>query len=527
MKSWKRRKKAIGLLLISMVVLVAAGCQALNGVDFNAMLKQSMNVTSYESNETVAFKLLMNDGADEMLTGEEGELIKLVSDIKLELTDVKTSETGGMSAKGELSLGAKHIAFEAKMNNELAELDLEGAKKPIVISLTDPETDAAAASAQESLTAASKQIIDAVSGYAIDNLPNPSHLTVLPGQESVHGETVTGMNVHADLTGKELWDWLKSYIDALIGDKEGLKAMLTGLLEALQSQESAIAASPVESMFGSLPEEDDTEAAVNDAADEIIDMLTQLQDELAKTETDEAETLDSVLNDGTFVKGDLFIDGKLDIRKAVIEAAVKITEPAIAAGDEDEDMGMEALMPFSGISVKITSDRWNVNGDVQPAQPSGDKSVLNGQALMDMQGYEVLQQFDKNSDVYDLLRNTAHIGRQSLTLSPEFSRNAPIITPSGITIVPLRYTAEAFGAALTKSGGSLIVKDGATNTTISLKNGSSNAIINGKTVKWGFPTTVVNGVTYVPARDFAQALGASIEWEQYGGVKALTLVREP
>ncbi|MBO7745186.1 copper amine oxidase N-terminal domain-containing protein [Paenibacillus sp. MWE-103] len=525
MKSWILRKKALGLLLLSLVVLVVAGCQAVGGVDLNAMLKQAVKVTAYEGNESVEFKLLMKDGAADMLAGEEAELLKLVSDVKLTLTDVKTSEKDGMSATGNLALGAKNIGFALKMNDEVAELDLEGAKQPILLPLSEggPAVPAGASDADAAtLTEAGKAVIDAVSGYAIDNLPNPSHLSVTPGQETVNGESVTGMSVHADLTGKELWNWLKSYLDALIADKEGLKAMLKGLLEAVQSQEGAIAASPAEELFGSLPEEDN----LDEAADQIYEALTQLKAELAKAETEEADALNSVFNDGTYVKGDVFIDGKLDIRKAVLEAGVKLTDSA-AAENEEEDMGMDAMMPFEGIQLKIASDRWNVNGDVKPLQPSTGKPALNANALMSMQGYEVLRQFEPNSVVYDLLRNQAHISRQTVIMSADYSSSAPIITPSGITIVPLRYTAQSFGATLAKSGGSLIVKDGATNATIGLKNGSGNAIINGKTVKWSFPTTVVNGVTYVPARDFAKAFGAEIRWENMFGTKVLIMNREP
>ncbi|QHT60018.1 copper amine oxidase N-terminal domain-containing protein [Paenibacillus lycopersici] len=519
------------MTVIALVAIVVAGCQALNGLDFNAMLKQSLGTTSYESSETVEFKLLLNDGAEAGLSGAEAEIMNLIANVKLSLTDVKTDERKGMSAEGSLDLGAKHIPFALMINNEAAELKLDGAKKPLYLSLTDPEAEAAASTDDEAIMKAGKQIVDAVSGYAIDNLPNPANLSVKPGQETVHGDTVTGMNVHAELKGRELLDWLKGYVDALMADKEGLKSMLSSLLETLQSQAGAIEASPADSLFGSLPKEDEKQEAVNKAADEIADALKQFKDTIAQSEKEDAEEMDALLNDGTYVKGDLFVDGKLDIRKAAIEAAVSL-EGVTAPGTVDLGPGNAELQeqsPFKGIWMKVTTDRWNVNGDVQPAQPSKSQPVLDAESLMNMEGYEVLNQFDKGSDVYDLLRNQAHISKQTLVMSPEFSRNAPIITPGGVTIIPLRYAAESFGATVKEEkDGSIRVQDGATNTSLLLKKGSSNAIINGKTVKWTFPMTVVDNKTYVPARDFAKALGAQISWEaDEDDFKLLILVREP
>ncbi|MNE93078.1 hypothetical protein D3C80_1908780 [compost metagenome] len=60
-----------------------------------------------------------------------------------------------------------------------------------------------------------------------------------------------------------------------------------------------------------------------------------------------------------------------------------------------------------------------------------------------------------------------------------------------------------------------------------MKTGSDTAVINGKSVKWSFPVTIVDGAAYLPARDLASALGATIKWtELYGEEKVFTLERE-
>ncbi|MBM7567427.1 copper amine oxidase N-terminal domain-containing protein [Paenibacillus sacheonensis] len=540
MKSWIRGKKALGLLAVSLALLIAAGCQALNGVDFNAMLKQSLGTSSFEGSTTIEIKLLPNDEdvSDEASSAETEEMLDLLSDVKLQLDEVKSSEAKGMSAKGSLSLGELHIPFEVKTNNETAELVLAGARQPIRIQLTDESAAAAGQPENETLAQAQKQVIDAFSGYAVDNMPNPVHLSVLPGQESVNGSTLTGMNVHAELKGTEILDWFKSYLTALIADKDGLEAMLTGLLEAVQSQSALLEESPADSLFGSLPEEDKSAAAIDDAVDQMIDALTEAQANIAKSEQEDPEGRDRLFNDGVYVKGDLFLDGKLDIRKAVIEAGVTINDEVPAAieenedADSDEDFGYEdsymTVSPFKGLWMKITTERWNVNGDVQPEAPSAGTPALDAEKLGAMEGYEVLRQFDSGSDIYHLLREQAHISKQTVMLNTEYGPYQPIVTPGGIALVPLRYAAEAVGAqVLEERGGGIRVLDGATNTDMRLKKGGVNAIINGKTVAWRFPLTVVNDMTYVPARDFANAIGAQVSWEQDYDSKTLILVREP
>ncbi|AZN40095.1 copper amine oxidase N-terminal domain-containing protein [Paenibacillus albus] len=548
MRTRRFSTKWIGLLLLSLVLIITAGCQALGGVDFNAMLKQTFKVTSLESKETIELKLLLKDAALEKLPKEEQELIKLISHITLQLDNVKTSQSGDMSAAGKLVLGDKEIGFNLAIDQKLVAINLEGAKNPIVIHIPEgediaaskAEAGAAGAAAPESLTESGKKVIDALTGFTINNLPNPTHLSVDAGQDNINGESVTGMKIHAELTGKELWNWIKSYIDALLKDKEGLKAMLTGVYEALASQADALQSTGAESIFGSLPEEDDSAGQIKEAVDEITQMLTETSDELKKAEQDNKELIDGIFNNGTYVKGDVFIDSKLDIRKSVIEAAIKPdlakinAVTAAADGEDDEDVlaVQDELdeMPFEGVWVKISSERWNVNGDVVPVKPGVSPDSFDMEQLNRMQGYEVLRQFQPNSVIYGLLHNQMHISKQTVNLDMKYSQLAPIVTPAGVTLIPLRVVAGALGASVTKdANGKLIVYDPATKTKLALKVGSSNAVVNGNAVKWSFPPTIVNGTTYVPARPFVAALHGSLKWENsyYGDWRMLVISREP
>ncbi|MBW7455619.1 copper amine oxidase N-terminal domain-containing protein [Paenibacillus sepulcri] len=544
MKKWKWSGKATGLALLALTLVIVAGCQALGGVDFNQMLKQSIKVSTMEGKQNIEFKLLLADGALDGADEDETELLKWISQINLQLDDIKISDNGRMSAEGKLILNSKSIGFSLKADEKLVELDLEGAKQPFVIHLdgellsefTGTELDSQVSGTpadKEALAETGKQIIDIFSGYAIDNLPNPSSLTVDPGQEQVNGETVSGMRVHAELNGKELWSWAKSYVDALLNDEEGLNTMITGVLDTLAEQTDLLGSQAGESIFGSLPEEDEKTTAVEEASAGILELLTELKDEMDQADP---EMLAEILSEETYIKTDLFVDTELDIRKSTVEASIvpHFSNPAAADTQNNEELaGVEdelADSPLKGIWIKMSGETWNVNGTVTPAAPVDSDTAISEMDLGNMEGYQLLRQFDNKSVMYDLLRNSAHITRQTVEFNPDYSDNLAIRTPAGVTIIPLRDTASELGATLTKDAatGKITVYDDATQTTVILKVGSNQAVVNGKTLKWAFPATVIQGVTYVSARDLVKALGGELSWQSwYEDNDMLVINREP
>ncbi|WP_188993311.1 copper amine oxidase N-terminal domain-containing protein [Paenibacillus nasutitermitis] len=543
MKKWKRSGKAIGLTLLALTLMIVAGCQALGGVDFNEMLKQSVKVSSMESKQNIEFKLLLADGA---LDGEDEELttlVKWISQINLELDDIKMSEGGNISLNGKLILNGKSIGFSLKANDKLLELNLEGVKKPVVIRLDDellgglyaddlyPGNDGTAED-KEAMTKTAKQIVDIVSGYAINNLPNPSKLTVEAGQEPVNGESVAGMRIHAELNGPELWDWAGKYVDALLNDKEGLNAMIAALFDALEEQTDLVGSVAGESIFGTLPKEDEKQAAVEEASESIASFLTEMREGMNESDP---QSVNEILNEKTYIKIDLFVDSKLDIRKSTVEASIvpQFDDSAAAAAETDEltSMGDELSdSPFEGIWIKLSGETWNVNGAVTPEVPVDSPKALHETDLDAMEGYQLLRQLESNSTLYGLLRNDLEINKQSVQFNADYSSNPVIRTPAGVTIIPLRETVEQLGATLTKDAatGKITIYDDATYTTLVLKAGSNQAVVNGKTLKWAFPTTVVQGVTYVSARDLVKALGGELEWQDwYETNDTLVINRQP
>ncbi|RXZ84139.1 hypothetical protein EBB07_03380 [Paenibacillaceae bacterium] len=95
---------------------------------------------------------------------------------------------------------------------------------------------------------------------------------------------------------------------------------------------------------------------------------------------------------------------------------------------------------------------------------------------------------------------------QKLTLDP-----SPVQV-NGTTLVPMRAIFKALSADVVweQQSKTIIARKGS--TTISLKVGSKQAIVNGKTFKLAEPAQVKQGATLVPLRLVSEALGAKVEW---------------
>lgn len=88
------------------------------------------------------------------------------------------------------------------------------------------------------------------------------------------------------------------------------------------------------------------------------------------------------------------------------------------------------------------------------------------------------------------------------------------IQQNGVTLVPMRQIFNVLGARVTWVPATKSVfaqKDG---VTVSLQLDSKHAVVNGKTIVLDVPVRVVDGVTMVPLRLVADAFGAKVRWEQ-------------
>ena len=533
------RRMAMGkwlAVLLALTMVIVAGCQAVGGIDLNRVLKNSLQVTSMEGKQTLEFELLVNEDfiamiAEESDGGEAEAMLELLSKVKLTLDTIKVKDAQNASMAGNLALGDLAIGFDVKMAGDLTIIELEGAKEPIVLEMTPdfmsslfpemaylseemPESAMADEKVQAELTALGKGIIEDVGGYVIDNLPNPERIGVTAGMESIGGQDVFLSHIAVEINGEELWKWISKYLDALIADEQGLVEMMTAVTKRILAEQELFEAMglPIDEAlaeFGSVTEEE-----LAETAKVAIVALKEAKAELEAAEEEDPETLAILFNEDTSLKVDLYVDGKLDVRKSAFELVVKPTMPEQA----EDGMTTGLFAGFEGIRIAGTSEQWNVNGDVVPDAPVKPENGLTVDEMDGIKEYEIIRLFDQDSDLYDLLTNKLHLNRQEITLFTEYSYNPPIITPSGRTLVPLRNVAEELGADLTFDGKTKTMKlvDGATGTTIELKVGSDQVTINGTAAQWSFPVTLMqDGTVYVPARELVAALDGTLRWDTY------------
>lgn len=530
--------------LLAAVMVFAAGCQAVQGVDFNKMLMRSLLVESAEGKMSYELEIMLSDELLEGLAASDEDaaaLLPLLTNMKLDLHDVKVKDAQTASVAGTLSLGDIGIGFDVRTAGDLAVIELAGAREPIVLELTEEMMnsfmsgfeDGMGAEAmlnpndldeavQAELQEMGKQILDDIGEYAVVNLPNVERLKVDLGQSVTVGpEQLSLARVQAEMNGKEMWTWLNKYLDALIADEDGFKEMLEAIVKTVGDN-----AELFESMglpLGDIPTGDEAAAELAEAADEAIAALKEAKAALDAVAAEEQEMLDAIFNEASYAKADFYVDNKLDIRKSNFELVVKPQLPA------DED-GMNPLEGFEGIRIATSVEQWNVNGDVTPNAPVvPEDGGLTIDELVLMEDYEALRFFDKDSGLYDLLVNRLRLNRQELHMYPEYDEPAPIITPDGRTLVPLRYVAEHFGAEITFDAetNTLELTDGASGTTILMQRGSKDVVVNGETVTWSYPVTyMADGTGYVPARDLIQTLGGTIAWTELYDERVLVMNRK-
>lgn len=452
MKMSLKFKKASVVLLV-LTLLFVAGCQAVGGLDLNKTLKNALKVTTSESNHSLEFQLHMDKALLEESSEEDKEIYNLLSQVKIQLDNVKMQDKTHFSLEGSLKLGTEtEIGFDMQANDKLLVIDVDGAKEPFTFDVTGEKLleisgleleeiegyTKATKQNEESIAKVSTELIDIVGEYGINNLPNPKNIKVNAVNEPINGVSTSLMHVQASLNGPEMWSWVKSYVDALVADRAGLDAMVSGIIKVLAANpdiwESIGEADPFNS--GELDAMTEDEFA-KESSEALSEMLIELQGELSKLDKSEDEMLKEALTDELVLKTDFYVDSKLDIRKQQFELS-------FTPKSSEE----EPAIPF-GFTLKSTSESWNVNGVVKANAPVLTNNQVAVEDIVTLQGYQTLKLFDENSQIHDLLKNKFHLNKQSYQSFSDDYYNAPIIMPSYITMVAVRDVADVFGATVT------------------------------------------------------------------------------
>lgn len=491
-------------LVLLMVVLT--GCQAVGGVDVGKAMANGASIKSGESRQSMNINI---EPAKEFATEKDLEMIELINSISLDIDQAKMKDAKTASIKGTLSMEGTKLPFHVSMNESQLVIDLDGAQKPLYMSLdTFQDAQALPMVDTKALEKQLEEISPRLFSFVLKHLSNPKNISVTPVQESVNGEALSLSKLHLEVSGEEMLAMVKPFLTSISKDEQGLKDLIGDLydvfypvLEAVNEVEGG----GDDTLNSIVPESKDEAVASLYAIIKVgLDSMLVNYDQELNNLLNETPEFKTVFGTETKLKLDFYLDSKLDIRKQNFE--LKVALPA------SEDL------PVKSVTVSGDSEQWNIGGTVAVDEVDVSGGVMD---LMkdDITPGQMLRNFDSNSLAYQLLKDEAGITSKSVVLFPD-DEYAGAITVKNTTFVPLRYVSEELDAEVkwTKGSNQIVVIDDITGDEIVLTVGSKKATVAGKEVTMVESAYVgKDGKTYVPLRFMAESLGATVDKEQETG----------
>ncbi|MDQ0659567.1 copper amine oxidase N-terminal domain-containing protein [Paenibacillus sp. W2I17] len=491
-------------LVLLMVVLT--GCQAVGGVDVGKAMANGASIKSGESRQSMNINI---EPAKEFATEKDLEMIELINSISLDIDQAKMKDAKTASIKGTLSMEGTKLPFHLSMNESQLVIDLDGAQKPLYISLdTFQDAQALPMVDTKALEKQLEELSPKLFSFVLKHLSNPKNISVTPVQESVNGEALSLSKLHLEVSGEEMLAMVKPFLTSISKDEQGLKDLIGDLydvfypvLEAVNEVEGG----GDETLNSIVPESKDEAVASLYAIIKVgLDSMLVNYDQELNNLLNETPEFKTVFGTDTKLKLDFYLDSKLDVRKQNFE--LKVALPA------SEDL------PVNSVTVSGDSEQWNIAGTVAVDEVDVSGGVMD---LMkdDITPGQMLRNFDSNSLAYQLLKDEAGITSKSVVLFPD-DEYAGAITVKNTTFVPLRYVSEELDAEVkwTKGSNQIVVIDDITGDEIVLTVGSKKATVAGKEVTMVESAYVgKDGKTYVPLRFVAESLGATVDKEQETG----------
>lgn len=478
----------------------------MGGVDVGKAMANGASIKSGESRQSMNINI---EPAKEFATEKDLEMIELINSISLDIDQAKMKDAKTASIKGTLSMEGTKLPFHLSMNESQLVIDLDGAQKPLYISLdTLQDAQALPMVDTKALEKQLEEISPKLFSFVLKHLSNPKNISVTPVQESVNGEALSLSKLHLEVSGEEMLAMVKPFLTSISKDEQGLKELIGDLydvfypvLEAVNEVEGG----GDETLNSIVPESKDEAVASLYAIIKVgLDSMLVNYDQELNNLLNETPEFKTVFGTDTKLKLDFYLDSKLDIRKQNFE--LKVALPA------SEDL------PVNSVTVSGDSEQWNIGGTVAVDEVDVSGGVMD---LMkdDITPGQMLRNFDSNSLAYQLLKDEAGITSKSVVLFPD-DEYAGAITVKNTTFVPLRYVSEELDAEVkwTKGSNQIVVIDDITGDEIVLTVGSKKATVAGKEVTMVESAYVgKDGKTYVPLRFVAESLGATVDKEQETG----------
>lgn len=478
----------------------------MGGVDVGKAMANGASIKSGESRQSMNINI---EPAKEFATEKDLEMIELINSISLDIDQAKMKDAKTASIKGTLSMEGTKLPFHLSMNESQLVIDLDGAQKPLYISLdTFQDAQALPMVDTKALEKQLEELSPKLFSFVLKHLSNPKNISVTPVQESVNGEALSLSKLHLEVSGEEMLAMVKPFLTSISKDEQGLKDLIGDLydvfypvLEAVNEVEGG----GDDTLNSIVPESKDEAVASLYAIIKVgLDSMLVNYDQELNNLLNETPEFKTVFGTDTKLKLDFYLDSKLDVRKQNFE--LKVALPA------SEDL------PLNSVTVSGDSEQWNIGGTVAVDEVDVSGGVMD---LMkdDITPGQMLRNFDSSSLAYQLLKDEAGITSKSVVLFPD-DEYAGAITVKNTTFVPLRYVSEELDAEVkwTKGSNQIVVIDDITGDEIVLTVGSKKATVAGKEVTLVESAYVgKDGKTYVPLRFVAESLGATVDKEQETG----------
>ncbi|OAB46105.1 copper amine oxidase N-terminal domain-containing protein [Paenibacillus glacialis] len=520
----KRMKVLLAAFLVSMLVILA-GCQSVGGLDISKTLADNLTVKSSESKQTLSLEIVPSGT---QMSEEEKEMLDLINSFSLTIDHAMMQDASTGSVEGSLSLDGKKLPFHVSVDKKNLILWVEGAKQPISIALDTLYSGYGVDAANlQPTTEQSQQLIKNVGKFLFKNVSNPASISVSSVTDTVYGESLSLQKLHVDIRGDELVGLAKSFLTSVSKDKEGVKELISTLYDVYYP----IFKSEVDTLnelsdMGNVDEEvlpfglgtlnsviDDKEAAViyltNQLQKALNEFLVDYDKDVNEMFTDTPE-LNELFSKNTVLAMDYMFDKNLNVRKQNIDLTVQIPTTIEA--------------PIKQIKVHSTSEIWNVNKAIS----ANIIDISKGSLAIDLLNANkvtpgtMLRNFDNQSEAYRFIKEDMGVTQKYIYMNTLVDEDydwyygyALPIDVNKTKMVPLRYVAEQLDAELKldASGKQITIIDDLTGSTIVLKNGSNQALVDGKVVKLTEPVMKHDGTYYVPLHFIAKALGSTVQWD--------------
>lgn len=510
----KRKFRGIGAVVAVLLIVALLGCQAVGGVNLNEMLTKQLDIRSSEGSSSVEVQLQWDDEALAAEDERVQETVKLFSRIKLQFDRMASDDEGHLSAAGRLSLSKGDIPFTLQADASKLVLNVEGVKRPLLLDIEGLQMggilpgigDESNALVKEAVRDVLKQVVS----YTVGHLPNPPSIEASAVSVPINGAATNLMKVHAELNGKELGELIPVFLDSVLADGQGVRA----LIERVATWAADLPPELQEELGMSAEDEAVTEQDITEVAQELMDGLKELRD--GYDEASQDEEWQQVFNESLAFKGDFYADQSLHIRKSS-------TELTLGAG-----LFAEEDIPLQSVTVRTEQETWKINEDLGLGEVTAPANALDAEEFAEMNPRRVLRQMSVDSVVYDVLKNDLQIDDQAFTLSSDWGVTLAS-DDDGNLYVPVKETMRQLDNSITFNAATKQVRfyDDPTEQSVLLTLGSDTAIVNGQRVQLQATVARIDGVTYMYADDLFGLLHAEYTLEDgYDGEVLMNVTRD-